>query len=148
MTGTVYICSNSRPLILNQLHFNVAKCNVQVCRKIIKYLVSVGADMDVCLTQFGHCNFISPKHAYIFYDEVRSTFLYVYSPECIHQGPNLWAPYTDQFVVPHFSGSYSLLAIQVIPKTYRVCVKSLSGPIILSPWSNPTHILREIINKF
>lgn len=34
-----------------------------------------GADMDVCLTQFGHCNFISPKHAYIFYDEVNFTCL-------------------------------------------------------------------------
>ncbi|KAL5016551.1 hypothetical protein ScPMuIL_006140 [Solemya velum] len=25
--------------------------------------------MDVCLSQFGHCNFISGKHAFIFYDE-------------------------------------------------------------------------------
>ncbi|XP_033748220.1 PHD finger protein 12-like [Pecten maximus] len=31
--------------------------------------IGTGADMDVCLSQFGHCNFISPKHAYIFYDE-------------------------------------------------------------------------------
>ena len=26
--------------------------------------------MDVPLVQFGHCNFISSKHAVIFYDEV------------------------------------------------------------------------------
>lgn len=29
-----------------------------------------GADMDVCLTKYGHCNYISGKHACIFYDEV------------------------------------------------------------------------------
>lgn len=29
-----------------------------------------GADMDVCLTNYGHCNYISGKHACIFYDEV------------------------------------------------------------------------------
>lgn len=27
--------------------------------------------MDVCLTNYGHCNYISGKHACIFYDEVR-----------------------------------------------------------------------------
>lgn len=26
--------------------------------------------MDVCLANYGHCNYISPKHACIFYDEV------------------------------------------------------------------------------
>lgn len=31
-----------------------------------------GADMDVCLTNYGHCNYISGKHACIFYDEVRA----------------------------------------------------------------------------
>ncbi|CAN8015957.1 unnamed protein product [Ixodes persulcatus] len=29
-----------------------------------------GADMDVCLSHFGHCNFVSSKHACIFYDEM------------------------------------------------------------------------------
>uniref|UniRef100_A0A673N6R6 PHD finger protein 12 n=1 Tax=Sinocyclocheilus rhinocerous TaxID=307959 RepID=A0A673N6R6_9TELE len=28
-----------------------------------------GADMDVCLTNYGHCNYVSGKHACIFYDE-------------------------------------------------------------------------------
>lgn len=28
--------------------------------------------MDVCLTNYGHCNYVSGKHACIFYDEVRS----------------------------------------------------------------------------
>lgn len=27
--------------------------------------------MDVCLTNYGHCNYVSGKHACIFYDEVR-----------------------------------------------------------------------------
>ena len=32
--------------------------------------------MDVCLSHFGFCNYISPKHACIFYDEVkRAPFL-------------------------------------------------------------------------
>lgn len=32
--------------------------------------IGTGADMDVCLTSFGHCNYISAKHACIFYDEI------------------------------------------------------------------------------
>lgn len=35
-------------------------------------VLSKGADMDVCLTNYGHCNFLSGKHACIFYDEVCS----------------------------------------------------------------------------
>lgn len=31
--------------------------------------IGTGADMDVCLTNYGHCNFVSGKHACIFYDE-------------------------------------------------------------------------------
>uniref|UniRef100_A0A665WQP2 PHD finger protein 12 n=1 Tax=Echeneis naucrates TaxID=173247 RepID=A0A665WQP2_ECHNA len=31
--------------------------------------IGSGADMDVCLTNYGHCNYISGKHACIFYDE-------------------------------------------------------------------------------
>ncbi|XP_070571752.1 PHD finger protein 12-like [Ptychodera flava] len=31
--------------------------------------IGTGSDMDVCLTNFGHCNFVSAKHACIFYDE-------------------------------------------------------------------------------
>ncbi|KAJ8312009.1 hypothetical protein KUTeg_009382 [Tegillarca granosa] len=31
--------------------------------------IGTGADMEVCLTQFGSCSYISPKHAQIFYDE-------------------------------------------------------------------------------
>lgn len=31
--------------------------------------IGTGADMDVCLGQYGQCNFISAKHAFIFYDE-------------------------------------------------------------------------------
>lgn len=29
--------------------------------------------MDVCLTKYGHCNYVSGKHACIFYDEVSNT---------------------------------------------------------------------------
>jgi hypothetical protein len=31
--------------------------------------------MDVVLVNYGHCNFVSPKHASIFYDEV----MHIYS---------------------------------------------------------------------
>ncbi|KAM3874832.1 PHD finger protein 12 [Diretmus argenteus] len=31
--------------------------------------IGSGADMDVCLTNYGHCNYVSGKHACIFYDE-------------------------------------------------------------------------------
>lgn len=31
--------------------------------------IGTGADMHVCLTNYGHCNFVSGKHACIFYDE-------------------------------------------------------------------------------
>ncbi|CAN9511209.1 unnamed protein product [Ophioblennius macclurei] len=40
---------------------------VNMCYRTL-YLGS-GADMDVCLTNYGHCNYISGKHACIFYDE-------------------------------------------------------------------------------
>uniref|UniRef100_A0A671LK07 PHD finger protein 12 n=1 Tax=Sinocyclocheilus anshuiensis TaxID=1608454 RepID=A0A671LK07_9TELE len=31
--------------------------------------IGTGADMDVCLTNYRHCNYVSGKHACIFYDE-------------------------------------------------------------------------------
>lgn len=37
-----------------------------------------GADMDVCLTSYGHCNYVSGKHACIFYDEVSAWVLFYY----------------------------------------------------------------------
>jgi hypothetical protein len=33
--------------------------------------IGLGADMDVCLAKYGHCNFVSAKHAAIFFDEVK-----------------------------------------------------------------------------
>lgn len=36
--------------------------------------VGTGADMDVPLLNFGHCNYISSKHAVIFYDEMTRHF--------------------------------------------------------------------------
>ncbi|XP_076452960.1 PHD finger protein 12-like [Babylonia areolata] len=36
--------------------------------------LGTGADTDVQLNQFGHCNFISSKHAVIFYDEMTRHF--------------------------------------------------------------------------
>ncbi|XP_071448846.1 PHD finger protein 12 [Hetaerina americana] len=32
--------------------------------------IGTGADMDVCLSDYGLCNFVSAKHASIFYDEI------------------------------------------------------------------------------
>ena len=31
--------------------------------------------MDVCLQEYGHCNFISEKHCSIFYDEVLLSYV-------------------------------------------------------------------------
>ncbi len=36
--------------------------------------------MDVCLHQFGQCNFVSAKHACIFFDEVTLHFLSFFLP--------------------------------------------------------------------
>lgn len=36
--------------------------------------VGTGADMDLCLASYGQCNFVSPKHASIFYDEITKHF--------------------------------------------------------------------------
>lgn len=33
-------------------------------------VINSGEDMDLCLAKFGHCNYASPKHACIFFDEV------------------------------------------------------------------------------
>ncbi|XP_075891927.1 PHD finger protein 12 isoform X2 [Nelusetta ayraudi] len=40
---------------------------VNMCYRTL--YIGTGADMDVCLTNYGHCNFLSGKHACIFYDE-------------------------------------------------------------------------------
>lgn len=45
------------------------KCIIRQCSVQLSFLVA-GADMDVCLTNYGHCNYVSGKHACIFYDEV------------------------------------------------------------------------------
>ncbi|XP_049793939.1 PHD finger protein 12 [Schistocerca nitens] len=36
--------------------------------------IGTGADMDVILENYGHCNFVSPKHACIFFDETTKQF--------------------------------------------------------------------------
>ncbi|XP_051541513.1 PHD finger protein 12-like isoform X2 [Myxocyprinus asiaticus] len=36
--------------------------------------IGTGADMDVCLTKYGHCNYVSGKHACIFYDEITKQY--------------------------------------------------------------------------
>lgn len=36
--------------------------------------IGTGADNDVCLSSYGFCNYVSPKHAVIFYDEVFISF--------------------------------------------------------------------------
>ncbi|XP_056139226.1 PHD finger protein 12 [Lampris incognitus] len=40
---------------------------VDMCYRTL--YIGSGADMDVCLTNYGHCNYVSGKHACIFYDE-------------------------------------------------------------------------------
>ncbi|XP_074536149.1 PHD finger protein 12 isoform X1 [Halichoeres trimaculatus] len=40
---------------------------VSMCYRTL--YIGSGADMDVCLTNYGHCNYVSGKHACIFYDE-------------------------------------------------------------------------------
>lgn len=37
---------------------------------LFAFFFFLGPDMDVCLQEYGHCNFISEKHCSIFYDEV------------------------------------------------------------------------------
>ncbi|XP_053425612.1 PHD finger protein 12 isoform X3 [Nycticebus coucang] len=41
--------------------------SVNMCYRTL--YIGTGADMDVCLTNYGHCNYVSGKHACIFYDE-------------------------------------------------------------------------------
>ncbi|KAI7800577.1 PHD finger protein 12 [Triplophysa rosa] len=40
---------------------------VNMCYRTL--YIGTGAEMDVCLTNYGHCNYVSGKHACIFYDE-------------------------------------------------------------------------------
>ncbi|XP_051966783.1 PHD finger protein 12-like [Xyrauchen texanus] len=40
---------------------------VSMCYRTL--YIGTGAEMDVCLTNYGHCNYVSGKHACIFYDE-------------------------------------------------------------------------------
>lgn len=41
--------------------------------------LSVGSEMDVCLQEHGHCNYISPRQACIFYDKASSIRVYCIS---------------------------------------------------------------------
>ncbi|XP_061829187.1 PHD finger protein 12 isoform X1 [Nerophis lumbriciformis] len=41
--------------------------SVSMCYRTL--YIGSGADMDVCLPNYGHCNYISGKHACIFFDE-------------------------------------------------------------------------------
>lgn len=46
-----------------------------MCPMIHKCLsLGQGPDMDVCLQEYGHCNFISEKHCSIFYDETSKQY--------------------------------------------------------------------------
>lgn len=46
-----------------------------VCPMIHKCLsLGQGPDMDLCLQEYGHCNFISQKHCSIFYDETSKQY--------------------------------------------------------------------------
>ncbi|XP_035211404.1 PHD finger protein 12-like [Stegodyphus dumicola] len=36
--------------------------------------LGLGADMDICFSNYGHCNYVSGKHASIFYDEVTKRY--------------------------------------------------------------------------
>lgn len=37
-------------------------------------MIGTGEDMDLCLAKFGHCNYVSPKHACIFFDELSGQY--------------------------------------------------------------------------
>jgi len=39
-------------------------------------MLHLGADMDLCLSNYGFCNYVSGKHATIFYDKVSLGFFY------------------------------------------------------------------------
>uniref|UniRef100_A0AAY4BUD2 PHD finger protein 12 n=1 Tax=Denticeps clupeoides TaxID=299321 RepID=A0AAY4BUD2_9TELE len=74
---------NSSPVVYNQNHeaqnkdvqaravfyplTGKAGAAVNMCYRSL--YIGTGADMDVCLTKYGHCNYVSGKHACIFYDE-------------------------------------------------------------------------------
>ena len=42
----------------------------QIVKIVLSLCLSSGADMDVCLANYGSCSYVSPRHACIFYDEV------------------------------------------------------------------------------
>ena len=41
-----------------------------VVQDLIPSRLPLGPDMDVCLRNYGYCNYLSDKHCSIFYDEV------------------------------------------------------------------------------
>ena len=47
-------------------------CQYTLCQV---FSIFTGFDNNVTLTNYGHCNFISGKHACIFFDEVRLAIL-------------------------------------------------------------------------
>lgn len=106
--------------------------------------------MDVCLTKYGHCNYVSGKHACIFYDEVSGG-------SCCQRLslplPALAPSRCDCALVPPFSQStkhYELLNYSEHGTTVDNVLYScdFSEKTALAPPSSMVAKVQSVISKF
>ena len=60
------------PVFVKPNFINSAPSAFAMCYR--SFTIGTNYDCDVNLTQYGHCNYISPKHASIYYDELTSKY--------------------------------------------------------------------------
>lgn len=118
--------------VINHLLLPITECFhlTKTYISLSDVVFSKGADMDVCLTNYGHCNFLSGKHACIFYDEV-----------CPHieQLPNGYfecSPWSDVIV-------FFCLALFRTP-SITSCLTTVSTVQQLTMFSTPVTFLRKL----
>uniref|UniRef100_A0A2R5LGP3 PHD finger protein 12 n=1 Tax=Ornithodoros turicata TaxID=34597 RepID=A0A2R5LGP3_9ACAR len=76
--------------------------------------IGTGADMDVCLTNYGHCNYVSAKHACIFYDEITKHYeLLNYSEHGTTVDNVLYScDFSDKHTIPSSAASTTVAAVR------------------------------------
>ena len=63
------------------MHIHECRSNVYTVLPFMPYSVvlPIASEMDLCLPDYGHCNFVSSHHACIFFDKVLNDMFSIYT---------------------------------------------------------------------
>ena len=82
-SASALLCPLTGTSLASPIHKHVTSVGLGKSRQWLMWILFdlhplLGKGADVCLSEYGHCNFISSKHACIFYDKVRCLVM------CVH----------------------------------------------------------------